>query len=416
MIYWRLLLGFLCLWLVFFHPALVGAQLRLNEIYPNPLTLETEWIELYNDSSQSANLAGFKLEDQLSSPHVIFTFGEVFLSGGQWMVATVSGQLNNSGDGVVLKNPVGEVVDVMTYASSAASLSWNYRGSGDYYLGQPSAGLVNLPPPTPLPAPTPSSTPSPAPAPSPSPNAAATTFNSGVGLDLLEVATCPISGLEWLKWHNSTAQTKVLTVGVRDLQNNSLNLNLELGPGSEQVTTLSRHIFNNSGDEIFLYLGENLWRHYALPECEVLGTVFDLETGVALAVSTEVAIGMPAEEVTAAALSASLSSTGVSLTPKPFIYPRFPLDRLRLTASAGASLTLGATTSGFTTGFDSRANSGATTGVGARLAEFRPPESRNSGRFSFLPPLLLIGGGFSLFFLGIIEFYERHLGQTSAVG
>jgi hypothetical protein len=57
----------------------VQAEVVINEVYPNPLSGESEWIELFNDSTASTSLEGWVLEDKLSSSKVIYSLDNVTL-------------------------------------------------------------------------------------------------------------------------------------------------------------------------------------------------------------------------------------------------------------------------------------------------------------------------------------------------
>ena len=108
----------------------VSAQVTITEVYPYPLTGESEWVELYNQASESANLSGWVIEDQLSAPSTIHTITDLILQSFTHVVIEISGsKLNNSADGVTLKDPSGQVIDQMSYESSEAGKSWGLTKS-----------------------------------------------------------------------------------------------------------------------------------------------------------------------------------------------------------------------------------------------------------------------------------------------
>jgi hypothetical protein len=145
--------------------SVVQAQVIINELYPNPNTDESEWAELRNAGGSPVDLTGWQLWDELSSASLVHTLGSsTQLAAGELLVITLKSVLNNTGDGLVLKNTAGEVVDTFSYPSSTKGLSWA-RDSADpsvIFETLPSAGAIN-------PAPTPSPTPAPTPTPTPTP-------------------------------------------------------------------------------------------------------------------------------------------------------------------------------------------------------------------------------------------------------
>src|SRR5687768_13012704 len=74
-----------------------GPTVIINELHPAPSS-GAEWIELTNTSQAAVSLQGWKLYDQLSSPSLLYEFGAVFLSPGEFLVVEVGSKLNNSGD------------------------------------------------------------------------------------------------------------------------------------------------------------------------------------------------------------------------------------------------------------------------------------------------------------------------------
>ncbi|MBC8310691.1 MAG: lamin tail domain-containing protein, partial [Candidatus Marinimicrobia bacterium] len=109
-------------------------SLIINEIMYDPLTDESEWIELYNPTAQSISLWGWTISDAenfqkddsideviiLSDSYIIFSKQET----GYHTYAHFP-TLNNSGDNIYLFDPTGNVINHVDYESS-----W---GGGDGY-------------------------------------------------------------------------------------------------------------------------------------------------------------------------------------------------------------------------------------------------------------------------------------------
>lgn len=254
---------------------LVQAQVKINEVNPQPQAGEAEWVELLNTASTSADLSGWVLEDVLSSPKTIFTFGQLILLPNQFTIASFSGQLNNSADGVTLKNHDGAVLDQMNFESSTLDLSWSLNAEGKYLLTNPSPGLVNtFPTPSPSPAPLPSPDPTPMVTPTPVVNPNNSNLESILELQITRVSTCPESGSEWLEWFNPTSSDLAVTLEISDLQHNRLPLFLQISSQQKAISTLTRNIFNNAGDGLKVIYQDQQLLELFFPGCEKIGTVY----------------------------------------------------------------------------------------------------------------------------------------------
>lgn len=106
-------------------PRVARGQVLLNEVLANP-DAETaeEWAELYNAGSTQLDLGGWSLSDSNghgSSGSVTLEVGTVIAAGGYLVVVLRAGDglLNNGGDDVELYNANGELVDEVTWSSTA---------------------------------------------------------------------------------------------------------------------------------------------------------------------------------------------------------------------------------------------------------------------------------------------------------
>ncbi len=91
--------------------------IKINEFVPNPDS-GSEWVELYNASSSTVDLAGGTLcDNRTSGSCTIAVLGETILPHGFVTVFFGSGRLNNDGDTIILKDASGSVVDVIRYSA-----------------------------------------------------------------------------------------------------------------------------------------------------------------------------------------------------------------------------------------------------------------------------------------------------------
>lgn len=176
----------------------------ITELCPKPSS-GSEWIELYNPATETINLAGWQLWDQLSQPSLLYTFADFSLAPNTFVVVEVGKKLNDTGDGVVLLDAESKVIDNVSYQSAQSDLGYSrialqkqadfawqittpnsflaptiaptppdsHQPTPTFTETTPSPALFLIPTktPTPLKSPTPSKTPSPTPLPTPIPKA-----------------------------------------------------------------------------------------------------------------------------------------------------------------------------------------------------------------------------------------------------
>lgn len=117
--------------------------IRINEIYPSPNTGENEWIELYNYSDQTIDIADFKLTD-LAGTHI---FASRTIAANGYVIIEdpdLNITLNNSGDTISLFNPSGELVSVVNYNSIAKGSSVIYFDSELLTTKATTKGYANI--------------------------------------------------------------------------------------------------------------------------------------------------------------------------------------------------------------------------------------------------------------------------------
>lgn len=229
---------------------LVHASIVISEVYPNPYSGESEWVELYNHSdTETVLLENWTLEDVVTTPSTIYNISHIELSPHSYFVATLSAsKLNNSGDGVVLKNNLGESIDAMDYTSSTQSKSWSLSTQQTWIETEPSPGESNLEPtPTPSVQPSPSVTATPIPSSLPSPSPTVSTTNGRISLT--RYSPCPESSeSEWLELENATESVLNATNWrVVDESQNTRVFSAVLQPGVTRITW-SGYLLNNTGD------------------------------------------------------------------------------------------------------------------------------------------------------------------------
>ena len=252
--YWRLWFWFkiyncLVFGLLYFTPQ-AHAQIIITEVFPVPSS-GSEWVEIYNNSDQAIDITNWQLEDKLSSPSSIHTFTGSITANSFLVAELASSKLNNSADGVILKNSTGTVVDQFNYTSSQSDLSWSRSSilTDAFGISSPTKGYSNSdvffsvnPTPTPSPSPSPFISPSPTPSPSPSSQNIST-------VSLSEFSPCPESGGEWIELFNSSDQLITLTNWqIKDADGNSSLINGSLNANSFTVFSWSKSLLNNAGD------------------------------------------------------------------------------------------------------------------------------------------------------------------------
>jgi hypothetical protein len=272
------------------NASLVSAQIIINELHPAPST-GSEWIELYNTADTAITLAGWKLEDQVTTPSTIFSFTTEILAPHSYLVTEINNKLNNSGDGVTLRDQNNQTIDQTSYTSSQTNKSWSRvpNENGSFVLSDPTQDAANSAPPSPQPSPstspTPTATPTPTPPPSPHPSpilsptptpassstptplpqpsasppvqpsplpSPTPTYPSN--LKISEIMACPETGdHEWVEVYNPDPVSYTLqNWKLRDSTSNTRLINGPLPAQSFTVFTLSSNILNNDGDELNL--------------------------------------------------------------------------------------------------------------------------------------------------------------------
>ena len=118
-------------------PAPPITQIVINELYANAASGQTEWIELYNPTSQTIDISGAWIDDiggGGGAPKLIPN-STTIAAGGYWTLDT-SNFFNNGGDDARLLMPDGTtVIDSFSYGSSAKNKSWYRTPDGGAWSG-----------------------------------------------------------------------------------------------------------------------------------------------------------------------------------------------------------------------------------------------------------------------------------------
>lgn len=110
-------------------PPFSAGTIRITEIYPSPPTGSSEWVELWNATTQAINLDGWQLKDASGA---LTALTGTIAAAGYLLVPDPKGNLNNSGDVVTLLDPSSAVIETVTYPSVKRGES--YARDGDAWL------------------------------------------------------------------------------------------------------------------------------------------------------------------------------------------------------------------------------------------------------------------------------------------
>ena len=119
-------------------------MILINELFPNPdgKDIGQEWVELYNSGAQTANLAGWRLEN--GSGKKLSLSGEI--GAGNFLAVKTGGKfvLRNTDEKVFLYDSAGRLAQEVHLAGAALSgKSWNRMPTGSFIWAEPTPGKEN---------------------------------------------------------------------------------------------------------------------------------------------------------------------------------------------------------------------------------------------------------------------------------
>lgn len=119
----------------------------INEFLPNPIGKDPtgEWIELFNNGSETVDLAGWKLKDASGKA---FNFANLSIGSNEYLIfdyKTTKISLNNSDESLFLYDNNGSLVDRAEFSGSAgAGKSLIQQGSQSVFTDRPTPGKPNV--------------------------------------------------------------------------------------------------------------------------------------------------------------------------------------------------------------------------------------------------------------------------------
>ena len=235
--------------IVLLFPAVVSAEIVINEVYPAPKDGEFEWIELYNPDENTVSLDQYILKD-LTGKALVFNSSSI--SPYSYALATSSAVLNNKDETVYLTKKTGETIQTITYSiqfDSDKSYSTCPEFSPTWQPSLPTKLSPNsCPTPTAVPSPTAVSTvPEPSsPVPTASPSISTSTYS---GIIINEVMAAPNTNeKEWIELYNANDFEVTLT----DWYIDTHKITVSIPANGYATLDMSSATFTNGGDTIKL--------------------------------------------------------------------------------------------------------------------------------------------------------------------
>lgn len=228
--------------------------LQMREIYPAPLSGESEWVEVFNDTDGDDDLAQYTLEDE-TGKSIIFESSPIGPKG--YSKALSSNTLNNTGDTIILKKSGAEIQRVTFPGSISSSQSYSYCFDS-WSIQSPTPLRENsCIPPTQIPEqPTNTSLPS---------QAETTTYSDYSSVYITEVFAYPENGGEWVELYNSNDTSVTLSLWYIDDGENSgsspFSFSKTIEGRSYGIIDVSLSMFNNDGDWVRLLNHDKVQKH-----------------------------------------------------------------------------------------------------------------------------------------------------------
>ncbi len=90
-------------------------SVAINEFVPDPAEGGSEWIELYNTTGGDISLAGWTITEGSGAKTALTGIIKAFGEDKFYVVEKPKGSLNNKGDMIILKDPRGNMIDMVAY-------------------------------------------------------------------------------------------------------------------------------------------------------------------------------------------------------------------------------------------------------------------------------------------------------------
>lgn len=140
---------FILVVLLFFSNEQAAASVLINEVLPDPAgkDKEGEWIELYNNSSETINLSGWILRDMVGQGRTFIFPDRTQISGFNFLLCPISQtklSLNNSGDIIELLSADGALQDKIDYPTARQGQSYNRTDNGWQWSETQTAAKNNI--------------------------------------------------------------------------------------------------------------------------------------------------------------------------------------------------------------------------------------------------------------------------------
>lgn len=101
-------------------------EIVINEFIYNPCPGNDEMIELFNNSGGIVDLSGWTFEDNTGTFHIVPNGASIGIDG--FYSLSIANRLNNTGDQIVLKDDLGNQVDIVSYTSISGACYNNSNG------------------------------------------------------------------------------------------------------------------------------------------------------------------------------------------------------------------------------------------------------------------------------------------------
>lgn len=116
----------------------------INEFLPYPEKDEKEWVELYNSSSETINLTGWRIDDEENSTSPLTIPSNTEIEPGEFLVITMTKSMfNNDGDKIRLLWPDNQIIHSISYQNAKKEQTCARFETQWFWTSQPTPGQAN---------------------------------------------------------------------------------------------------------------------------------------------------------------------------------------------------------------------------------------------------------------------------------